>query len=381
MRIQTVTIALGAAMVLSNPAFSQSVSNDVATTLERTINSYRPPAMTAVVIRDGKARPEVARGVQRLAERQPVRTGERWLLGSITKSMTATLIARLVEEGKLSWTTRLDQMLPNLASEMRPEYREVNLLDLLSHSAGLPDRLAGSDDEAFADAWFNDHRPLPEQRLDYVRKGLSDPPIVPPRTKNSYSNTGYIIAAAIAERAAGKPYEQLMRELVFKPLGMNSATFEQETDGELLSYIDGRVATERDGNPAIFSAAGEVRMTMADWGRFAADQLQGERGHGKLLKPESYKILHTPYGPKDSGWALGWEVQRTAFQRQGPALLHNGSDGNWIAMIVLYPESDSGLLIATNGGYSMGVDKALTAAVQSIVGDLAPPALEAATKP
>lgn len=176
-RFEGVMIAVCAGAALTSPAVAQSTSESVAATLEQTINSYRPPAMSAVVIRDRKAEPEVVRGVRRLGEPQPVSAGERWLLGSITKSMTATLIARLVEQGKLSWTARLDQMLPRLADEMRPEYRAVNLLDLLSHSAGLPDQLSGSDDPAFAEAWFGDQRPMPEQRIDYIRQGLRDPPI------------------------------------------------------------------------------------------------------------------------------------------------------------------------------------------------------------
>lgn len=61
-----------------------------------------------------------------------------WLIGSDGKPMTATLIAKLVDRGKLSWTTQLSEMLPMLAKDMRAEYRTVTLLELLSHRAGLP---------------------------------------------------------------------------------------------------------------------------------------------------------------------------------------------------------------------------------------------------
>lgn len=75
--------------------------------------------------------------MRRLGSADPVRRGDGWRLGSDGKAMTATMIARLVEQGVLSWDTRLDQMLPDLAASMHPEYRGVTLPDLLSHRSGL----------------------------------------------------------------------------------------------------------------------------------------------------------------------------------------------------------------------------------------------------
>ena len=360
------------ALASAGPALAAQDTARTAEKLDQAIATFRPPAMSAVVIRNGKAEPEVARGVQQLGGQTPVKTGQLWNLGSITKMMTATMIARLVERGKLSWTARLDQMLPDLADAMRPEYRDVTLVDLLSHSAGLPAQLA--DEKWVVEKFLHNSDPVSRQRTEYLRRGLGDPPVAPRGTKASYSNTGYIIAAAIAERAMGKPYEQLMRELVFEPLGMSSATFDQERESdEFKSYFEGRPAEPDEGNPEIFNGAGEVRMTMADWAKFTVDQIAGESGTGKLLKADSYRMMHTSQGPKDSGWGFGWEIRPRGFGRQGPVLFHNGSDGNWIVMVAVFPKSGNGFLVATNGGYSMGVDKALTAAARSLAIGLAPP--------
>ena len=102
----------------------------------------KTPGMAALVIRDGRAEPELVAGVRRLGTADPIRAGDRWHLGSDGKAMTATLIARLVEQGALKWDRPLDQMLPSLAGHMRPEYRDVTLPDLLSHHAGLPENHA-----------------------------------------------------------------------------------------------------------------------------------------------------------------------------------------------------------------------------------------------
>lgn len=286
------------------------------------------------------------------------------------------MIGRLVDRGKLRWTARLDQLLPDFAAAMRPEYRDVTLIELLSHFSGLRGDLA---DEAYIVARGKDPRPVAVQRLDYVRKGLAEPPEAAPRTKHIYSNTGFIIAAVIAERAGGKPYEQLMQDLVFRPLRIRQATFSQPGPGELTGHVDGRRARPEDANPSVFHSSGGVRMTMPDWAKFCVDQLNGARGSGKLLKPETYRILQTAYapigeiGPGNPHYGLGWEVAPAVMRRMGPVLSHSGSDGNWIADVWLFPDSGNGLLIATNAAYSMGADGAILDVFRELVVDLAPP--------
>ena len=378
-------VGAGALMIAAPIWAAPSLQDIQGAALEHALAKYNTPAMASVVIREGEAQPEVVRGVRLSGHPETVRVGERWLLGSNTKAMTATLIGMLVDDGKLKWTARLQDMLPDLATEMRPEYRDATLADLLSHYAGLPEAQSRTlTDDVYVQSIFDDRRPMPEQRLDYIRKCLADAPIAPPRTRHSYSNTGYIIAAMVAERVGGKPYESLMDERVFKPLKMTSATFSPPAAGELTGHAKGRRARPEDANPSIFNGAGQVRMTMDDWARFAIDQLDGAKGKGKLLKPETYRLMQTAYGatgePTQSNphFGFGWFVQRTVNGREGPALTHSGSDGVWIADIVLFPGSRNGLLIATNAAYDMGAQNAMNDARQEIIAAIAPLAPAAA---
>ncbi|MCL6741422.1 beta-lactamase family protein [Sphingomonas sp. RB56-2] len=328
--------------------------------------------MAVLEIRNGFPQVEAVSGKRRISRPDPVKVGDRWNLGSDGKAMTATMVARLVEEGKLRWDTPLAQLLPELAADMQPQYRDVTLLELLSHRAGLPEN---HDDLPYFYTFLDDKRPLPTQRLDYLHKAVADAPIAPARGEMHYSNTGLILAAAVAERAAGKPFEQLMYEEVFGPLGMKSATFAQPVKpNEPVGHVDGRVADQpKDSNPQMFMPAGGVRMSIADWARFCIDQMNGDQGHGKLLKPETYRLLHTGQGATHS--ALGWGVAATPLGRQGPALTHNGSDGNWYAIVVLFPKTGNGLLVAANAADSMGGDKATLAVARELIEDLAPPKL------
>lgn len=338
--------------------------------LERAMAAGATPAMGLLVIRNGEAGAPVVRGVRRIGQTDPVQPDDRWLLGSDGKAMTATLVARLVDQGKLSWTTPLAQMLPDLAGAMRPEYRDATLVDLLSHRAGLPENLS---DEAFFRGLYDDPRSPSAQRVAYVARALAEAPVGPARARPSYSNTGYVIAGVVAERVTGKAYEELMVQEVFRPLGIKSAAFLPWRPPGPVGHVDGRPALEKfEPNPPMLDPAGGASMSLADWGRFCVDQLAGAKGRGRLLKAESYRRLQTGHD-NGFGFGLGWGVGDKVMGRQGPALMHAGSDGNWHAVVLLFPGSGNGALVTANAGASMGGDKATMAALRDIVGALAPP--------
>ncbi len=355
----------------------EAAPRPLSAVLAEAMDGKAVPAMGILVIRDGKVVDQAVRGLRRIGEPAPVGLADRWNIGSDAKALTATLVARLVERGKLRWDTPLSQMLPDLAADMRVEYRDVTLLELLSHRAGLPEN---TGDMAFFNTFYNDTRPLPAQRFAYVKRTLTEAPVGPARGESSYSNTGLIIAGVIAERVMGKPFEQLMQEEVFRPLGMTSADYSQAPGvGEPFGHLDGRVSTTAEANPQIITPAGGLRLSLADWGRFAVDQLEGEQGRGKLLRAETYKLLHTPQG--DTIYALGWGAPPAIAGRQGPVLTHGGSDGNWFAFICLFPDSGNGVLVVANAAGNMGGDAAARAAFLAVIASLAPPVAAAPAAP
>lgn len=355
-------------LLAAPPAFA--AEPDLPAVLAQAMEGQTVPAVGVLVIRDGVAAGQAVRGVRVLGKAEPVTLSDRWNLGSDGKAMTATMVARLVERGLLRWDAPLSEMMPDLAADMRPEYREVTLIDLFSHRAGLPENVS---EEAFYQAFYKDGRPLPAQRLAYLKRALSEAPVGPARGEPSYSNTGPLLAAAIAERATGKPYEQLMQEEVFGPLGMTSAVFGQMPGaGEPWGHVDGRVADRPfDANTAFLLPAGGVRMSLADWARFCIDQLKGEDGAGLLLKAESYRRLHAPQG--ETIFALGWGVAPRMAGVMGPVLTHSGSDGNWFAFVALFPTGDNGVLVVANAADSMGGDAAAKSIARAVMATLAPP--------
>ena len=333
----------------------------------------RVPALGALVLRDSRVVERAVSGVRRNDGSDPVAIDDPWLIGSTGKPMTAALIAVLVERGTLSWDAPLSAMLPELADSMRPEYRTITLVQMLSHRAGLPENLG---DAARLDAYFTDRRPLPEQRRAYVAQALAEAPVHAPGSDYAYSNTGFLIAAVIAERATGQSFETLMQTHVFDPLGMRGAGFGPTGEGQPRGHRGGAPALALrkadDGVPMLFTPAGNLHMRLDDWALFCLDQLAGARGAGKLLTPASYRLMQTAQAGGPGG--LDWGVQSRIAGRRGPVLTHGGSDGNWLAWVVLFPESGNGALVIANAAGDMDGEQATHALLGGLLQDLAPAA-------
>jgi CubicO group peptidase (beta-lactamase class C family) len=105
-------------------------------------------------------------------------------------------------------------------------------------------------------------------------------------------------------------------------------------------------AKPESDNPPVLGPAGTVHMSLRDWMLFAQDQLDGERGHGKLLKPESYRLLHSAVA---KNYAYGWGVMH---DKDGALTLltHTGSNGYWVADVRIMPKHNVIVLTTINAG-------------------------------
>jgi CubicO group peptidase (beta-lactamase class C family) len=363
----TIATTLGV-FAASGPA---TAAEDLGAVLRSAMAGSKVPAIGALVMRDGKIEGQAVLGLRRNDSKESVKLDDVWLIGSTGKVMTVAMVARLVERGVLAWDTPLEKMLPELAAGMRPEYRHVTLVELLSHRSGLPRDLG---DVKAVEKFFVDTRPPAQQRLAYVSAALRDAPEVAPGSGFNYSNTGFLIAAVIAEKATGSSYEDLMRKEVFGPLGMQQAGFGNTHDGQNRGHQhDKPMTTMRqfdDGAPDMYAPAGFLHMSLADWARFNLDQLAGAKGQGKLLSPASYHLMQTAQPNSPAG--LDWGVQASIAGRQGPVLVHQGSDGNWLAMVALFPERGTGALVVANAAEDMGADKVLRGVFMKLFANLSP---------
>lgn len=327
------------------PAFCPATGDTNVTDLLKPIRTqFDLPAMAAAVVTSDGLKYVGAVGVRKRGTDIPVTLNDLWHLGSDGKIMTSTLIARLVERGQLRWDTTLAEVFPEFAAQWHPDFRSVTLLELLSHHAGLPANLdlarySGSN--------------APQLRLQAVREELAKPPATKPGSTYAYSNLGYLIAAAVAEKTTGTPWESLITKEVFTPLHMASAGFggtgtPGRIDQPWPHTADGAPVSDNGpaiDNPPVMGPAGRIHCTIQDWTRFVQDQLRGARGESALLQPEAYQRLQTqPFG---GDYALGWIVVSRSWGG-GKVLNHVGDNTMNCANVWVAPKRDFAILVCVN---------------------------------
>lgn len=355
---------LVALLWLARAAAADATPEDLSALLEPIRAQQGVPALAGAILEGGRVTGLGATGVRRRGAKTPVTPGDRWHLGSCTKAMTATVLARLVARGALRWDTTP----ASLTEGLRPAYRSVTLTQLLQHRAGVPADLAALPIWGWLRSHAGDAR---SERLALARFLLEREPEVAPGTQYLYANGGYAIAGAIAEQATGTDWETLVRTELFEPLGMRSAGFgaprgEGRLDEPWGHRQDGEPVPPGPGadNPPALAPAATVHATLEDWARFAALHLAAYGGEPKLLTRETLRALHTP--PAGEGYAYGWLVVERPWA-DGVALSHTGSNTMWTATIWLAPKRGFGVLTATNqGGDAAGqaVDQAAGALIE-----------------
>jgi CubicO group peptidase (beta-lactamase class C family) len=315
------------------------------------------PALGVAVVSDGGIT-FAATGRRKVDDPSLVADNDAFHLGSCTKSMTATLLAFLVEEGKLKWDSTLADIFPELKPEMRPELRDVTVLQLLNQRSGLTSETWPKDING---TWLESKESLPTQRARLVKAYLAESPAVKPGTDFIYSNRNYIVAGAIAEHITGESWETLMRERLFKPLDMQSAGFGPTAPTGQLDGIWSHLPTAGkltplsglpSDNPPVLGPAGTVHCSMEDWAKYVRFVMNGVRGEGNLLSKESFSALTTP--PAGADYAFGWSSLERSWGG-GRVLTHNGTNTMNYCVVWMAPTRNFAVLVATNVGESAPV--------------------------
>jgi CubicO group peptidase (beta-lactamase class C family) len=362
--IGIVLISLGAIVFVrarapKTPAIEYS--DPVSQMLEIIRVKHNFPALAAAVVVDGKIVVTNAVGFRKNGGTAKVTVDDKFHLGSVTKSMTATVAAMLVEQGKISWTTTIGEAFPELKSEIHPDYLGVTLEQLLSHRSGAP---GGAPGDLWRKAWAANGTAA-EQRLAFSKGILARKPEAKPGTKFIYSNQGYTIAGVMLEKASGKTWEDLLRSMLFEPLGMTTAGFGAPASVDKVDQPWGHKKQMLSGsepvppgpsadNPLAISPAGAVHCSMGDLAKYAAFHMAGERGKSEFLKAESFKKLHTAVADNDD-YALGWMVRKRSWAN-GRALMHNGSNTMFYVVVWMAPEKNCAVIVATNVGSDAAFD-------------------------
>lgn len=330
------------------PAPPRIHTSAFATVLDSLRNAYGFPALAGAIVTDEEILEADAVGSRRYGGPANVTASDLFHLGSDTKAFTATLLGVLVDQGRVTWTSTLASVFPEDVAVMRPEYRDVTLRDLLTHSAGL-----------VRDFDITFHTATPRERRAEIVRWAVEQPAVAQRGQYRYSNVGYIVAGAVAEKVTGSDYDDLLQTLVLHPLGITSAGFGPMgtvgREDEPLQHTNSHAPVEPTPDadlPPVMDPAGRLHISIGDWARFIRWALLAAEGDQQsLVTPATAAMLTTPAVPDGAGgyYAMGWTISDSELAG-GAALSHAGSNGLNYAVAWLAPGKHFAVISATNQG-------------------------------
>jgi len=343
------------------------------------IDRYDLPGIALGVIEDGEVVFARGYGETTVGSGEAVDTDTLFKIASNTKAMTAALLARLVDAGRLRWDDPVVKHLPQFRMYDAWVTREMQVRDLLIHNAGLRE---GAGDLML---W-----PEPNHfTRDDIIAGLAHlKPQQSFRSGYAYDNLLYVVAGEVAAAAGGAPYEELVRREVFEPLGLERCrvgAFDREAAGSLAQPHtrggEGNVAMRLDPPqvPAITSAAaGGIRCSLDDMLVWAGNWLAPTPAQLEWLPPERRAELWTAHtampiaqrrrdwdGTRFYAYGYGWRLADIDGEW---SVSHTGTLGGMYSQLHLLPGLGDGFVFMINGD----ADEARTVLNQVLVEHLTP---------
>jgi len=354
------------------PSVQASSVVDKNTRIERAIaqamSTFQVPGVAVAIIKNNDV--VMSEGFGVIEQGKPAKVTADTLFGiaSNTKAMTAALLANLVDEGKLTWQTKVIDIIPEFQMPSAYVTREFTITDLLAHNSGLG---LGAGDLMI---W-----PHTNLTNTDVIKGIKYLPEVSSfRSEFAYDNLMYIIAGEVITRVTGQPWSEVIQERIFTPLGMNNtrATFsliEKNNANVARAHVPLKGKLNVVGGDFLekFSSAGAVASSVNDMSFWLQAQLN-QGAYGSQLNEQSPRLFSAKQSRKMwqaqtllpvsdsateqdkthfSAYGLGWFMK----DYQGVKLIHHsGGILGMVSKVVLVPEEHLAMVILTNqqSGYA-----------------------------
>jgi len=350
--------ALLAILALQTSALAQ----DKAARIDEMLSLYQKYGQfngSALVADNGKVIYKKGLGLANMEWDIPNAPDTKFRLGSITKQFTATLILQLVEQGKIKLDGKLIDYLPEYRKDTGAK---VTIHNLLSHTSGIPSYTS-------LPGFFQNVSRNPYTVDEFIKKYASGDLEFEPGTKFVYDNSGYFLLGAIVEKVTGKPYEQVLKENIFDPLGMKNTGYDHW--GTILN----KRATGYSRSPRGFQtasyldmsipyAAGSLYSTVEDL--YLWDQaLYGE----KILAPKSKELM---FKPNLNNYGYGFVITKATLapptKLQVPVIQHNGGINGFNTVIVRMPNDKRLIVLLDNAEDGQYLDR-ISLGIMSILYD------------
>ena len=352
----TLLAALLFILLASTSTFAQLTSQKIDSLMQDALIKFNVAGASIAIVKDGKVIHQKGYGVTSIVSKQNVNEYTNFQIASNTKAFTTAALSILEDEGKLKWTDKVKDHLPEF--KMYNDYvtENFNIEDLLTHRSGLG---LGVGDLMF----------FPDGSNFTVKDVLTSfqyfKPVSAFRTKFDYDNLLYIVAGEVIARVSGMSYESFVQKRIIEPLQMNNTIV-----GSLLkdksnlasphSSESGTIKTIDTYDIGMGSAAGGIYSNVADMSKWM--QLHLNKGkYGSELKTSMFSLknhnemwrLHTVmetnpnprYNSHFNGYGLGWGLTDV---KGNLKVEHTGGLPGMLSIVTLYPDLNLGIVILTN---------------------------------
>lgn len=325
------------------PSVVREADKDKIYSLEDRKAFYNVPGVSIALIENGVITAAKGYGVTDSASGQPITTETMFQVASVSKTVTAVGVLKLVEMRSLDIDKNINEYLTTwkVPESSLTLVEKVTLRRLLNHTAGI--NIGG----------FSGYKKsLPQPSIDAILNGQGNTPKIGveaiPGSKFQYSGGGYVILVKLLEDLTGKSFEEYMQEAVFKPLGMNRSTFRQMPQGNVsFGHDQDGQAAEGGWNTMPEFAPDGLWTTPTDLAKMCIalqESLNPKKGKQPFLKTSTMKEMLTPSAFMSYG--LGVAVKKdssTSF------FFHAGQNpGGFSSMMINIADKGRGIVIATS---------------------------------
>jgi CubicO group peptidase (beta-lactamase class C family) len=311
------------------PAVPDTVDRFIRAELER----QRIPGMSVAIVRGDSVLLARGYGFANLEHRVPATDSTVYAVGSLSKQFTAAAIVLLSQQGRLGLDDPITRYLP----EGSAVWSGVTIRHLLTHTSGIPQ-------DTILD-WRQDYSE------DEMARSAAKPLEFEPGALESYSSTGYALLGIIVHRVTGVPWGDLMRDQIFRPLGMRTARVNSDTDVVAnrsggYYFVNDTLKNADWVSPSINATADCcLSFTVLDLARWAIGLNQG-----KVLGRAGLEMSWTPVKLNNGGtypYGFGWNIfEQRGYRRLG----HSGAWRGFHATLQRYPEFDLTVIVLLNLG-------------------------------
>ncbi len=343
--------------LLSFGSSAQQLSNSqIDSVVQKTMKTFDVPGVAVAVIKDGKIFHKNTYGVRSLKTKATVNENTLFGVASNTKAFTTAALGQLIEKGKLTWDTKVTNIIPEFQLSDPYVTREFTVRDLVTHRSGLG---LGAGDLMVFPANNTTTKTEMIHNLRFLK------PVSSFRSKFDYDNLLYIVAGEIVSRVSGKEFDDYLAENFFRPLKMDRSFLsisqikadENRIDGH--APVNGTLELTADTFTQIATPAGGIYASINDMSTWVQALLNegkyGENLKDSLFSTKTQREMWTPqtlirsgkgpYNTHFSAYGLGWFLSDVNGHFQ---VTHTGGLNGIVSQVTLLPELELGIIVLTN---------------------------------